>query len=99
MMVRHSQDVNEMGRFNFDTKQFENLPVLGGSIYGLVMFSRDWVIKDTGKVNQTCFSGLFLKRAENKTGCFERVGAFFNETKEWLDPRSAPWKTELVVII
>lgn len=53
MMIRHSQDIYGMGNFNLDKKQFENLQVLEGSIYGLVTFSRDWVIKDKEKVNQT----------------------------------------------
>lgn len=101
-MMNHVVDSSGTNHVNPETHKVDDSPVLEDPVYALITFSRDWTFERNGKrVKDICYSGLFLCKAESHDilECYQRVGMFANESKEWLDQKSVPWNEESVVII
>ncbi|KAL2132213.1 hypothetical protein VTI74DRAFT_4069 [Chaetomium olivicolor] len=70
-------------------------------VFGLMLFERDWKNDrwDPGrpKEMETCYFGLLL--SELGGGKFERIGAFWDDTSEFLDQTAQPWEEMTVVLV
>ncbi|KAK3303737.1 heterokaryon incompatibility protein-domain-containing protein [Chaetomium strumarium] len=70
-------------------------------VFGLLLFERDWThdMRDEArpKVMETCYFGLLLRQTE--CGKYERIGAFWNDTSEWLDQTENSWGERSVVLV
>ncbi|KAJ5380423.1 uncharacterized protein N7496_002851 [Penicillium cataractarum] len=100
LMTRHGIDVHGANVVNRETHEIKEDPPLEGQVYGLIMFTRDWRLDQKGnKVNELCYSGLFLQKAKDSLGYLKRVGSFANEAEPWLDQKLNPWKEKSVVIV
>lgn len=79
----------------------EGLAELPERVFGLMLFTRDWVgnrwDKGRPKVSGTCYFGLLLREVEG--GRFERIGAFWNDTSEMLDQTARPWEERTLELI
>jgi len=71
-------------------------------VFGLMLFERDWTNDrwDAGrpKVMEPCYFGLLLQEV-GETGRYERIGAFFNDTSEFLDQTVSPWTEQTVTLV
>jgi hypothetical protein len=69
-------------------------------VFGLMLFEREWVDdrwdKGRPKVMEACYFGLLLREVEG--GRYERIGAFSNDTSEFLDQSVQPWDEARVVL-
>lgn len=73
--------------------------ILPEDVYCLVTHSRRWMMVNHGerRVEEMCWFGLMLERKEN--GCFERLGAFDNENREWLRESTYSWERETITLV
>ncbi|KAL2255203.1 hypothetical protein VTK26DRAFT_3870 [Humicola hyalothermophila] len=74
---------------------------LPDKVFGLVLFERGWTRnrwdESRPRVMETCYYGLLLKEIEG--GCFERMGAFWNETLPCVDQDLCPWEEKVITIV
>jgi hypothetical protein len=74
---------------------------LPDKVFGLILFERDWTkdMRDESKpkVMETCYCGLLLREVEG--GKYERIGAFWNDTSEFLEQTENPWGERSVVLV
>ncbi|KAK4151577.1 heterokaryon incompatibility protein 6 [Chaetomidium leptoderma] len=70
-------------------------------VFGLLLFERDWTKnkwdETRPKVMEACYSGLLLREVE--AGRYERIGAFWNDTSEFVDQAVKPWGERAVVLV
>jgi len=71
---------------------------LSETVFVLVTFTRDWISEaQTGRrLSKKCYSGLLLVRVDDD--CYERVGAFANESRPWLD-LGQPWSRATIRLV
>ncbi|KAK4236581.1 heterokaryon incompatibility protein 6 [Achaetomium macrosporum] len=74
---------------------------LPNRVFGLMLFERDWThdMRDESrpKEMETCYFGLLLREVEG--GKYERIGAFWNDTSEFLAQTENPWEERNVVLV
>ena len=63
----------------------------------LVTFSRDWRVVHEQRAEGVFYSGLLLRRVVEDR--YERIGAFVNEQKGWLDLATGTWERRKVVLV
>lgn len=77
--MRPGIDFHGTNVVNRETHEIEKVPPLEGQVYGLITFTRDWRLDQKGnKVNELCYSGLFLQKTDDSLGYQKRVGSFEN---------------------
>ena len=81
----------------------ETLPEDVGAV---VLFSREWKVVSETRVEGTFYSGLLVRRVGSGDGDgdgeragFERIGAFANEERDWLDLTGSGWKRTRMVLV
>jgi hypothetical protein len=93
-------------------KKWEDSVPEDGDIAVLVTFSRDWRVVHEQRVEGVVYSGLLLRRkktlgggAEDGGDKYERIGAFVNESRGWLDQsqnqnqKTGVWERRTVVLV
>ena len=69
---------------------------LPDEVFSIVTFSRDWRITHEERVEGLFYSGLLLRKVD---GGYERIAAFMNEDRKWMDQTMAPWERETIVLL
>lgn len=72
---------------------------LPDNVYCMVTHSRHWKMENHGerRVQEMCYFGLLLEK--NEDGCFERLGAFDNEDRDWLKGSTVAWERKTITLV
>ena len=65
-------------------------------VAAMITFSRDWRVVYETKAEGVFYSGLLLRRVE---GGYERIGAFMNEERGWLDQLGRAWERMRITLV
>ncbi|KAJ9602850.1 hypothetical protein H2200_012630 [Cladophialophora chaetospira] len=66
-------------------------------VSAIITFSRDWRVVHEQRAEGAFYSGILLRAVDG--GAYERIGAFTNEERGWLDQAVQPWERRKVVLV
>ena len=89
----NSQPKGDSRQAAAEEKWKEHLPE---QVSAVILFTRDWKVVDEQRFEGVFYSGLLLRKVGSG---YERIGAFFNEERGWMDQSVAPWEGNTIVLV